>query len=209
MATKGTGERPPLTRGLIVGTAIALVERDGAKALTMRKVAAELGVGTMSLYNHVPDRDSLLEGIAQEVFAGLDAEAADEGGDWKDGARALVGAFGTAARRRPRTMYLVLTSRVDLEFPLRTAERALTVLEAAGFDPRTSVRALHCLMSYAIGAQMMMSGALRMPEPPEAAAQVQELGLPAEFLRADLEGDFDIGLELLLAALDALRARPA
>ncbi|ROO90550.1 TetR family transcriptional regulator [Actinocorallia herbida] len=207
MAAKGTAGRPALTRGLIVGTAIALVEREGAKALTMRKVAAELGVGTMSLYNHVPDRDNLLEGIAQEVFAELDTEAAADAGDWKAGARALVGAFGEAARRHPRTMHLVLTSRVDLEFPMRTTERALTVLEEAGFDAETSVRALRCLMSYAIGAQMMMSGALKMPEPPETAARLKQTGLPAEFLRTDLAGDFDIGLELLLAALDALRTR--
>ncbi|MDX6741979.1 TetR/AcrR family transcriptional regulator [Actinocorallia sp. A-T 12471] len=199
---KGTGGRPALTRALIVATAVALVERDGAKALTMRKVAAELGVGTMSLYNHVPDRDSLLEGIAQEVFAGLDTGPPTPG-DWKAEARALVAAFGAAARRHPRSTHLVLTSRVDLEFPWRTVERALSVLEDAGFDAETAVRALRCLMAYAIGVRMMMSGALRMPEPPETARRLEKLGLPAPDDARD--ADFDVGLELLLSALDALR----
>lgn len=202
-----TGERPPLTRDLIVRAAVALVERDGAGALTMRRVATELDVGTMSLYNHVPDRDSLIEGIAQEVFAGIDVPGPRPGDDWKVAARALVEAFGAAARRHPRTMHLVLTSRLDLEIPWRAAERALAVLADAGFDGETSVRALRCLMSYAIGTQVMAGGALKMPEPPETAPLFRALGLPAELLEGDLDAEFGFGLELLLAALDRLPRR--
>ncbi|MCD0452667.1 TetR family transcriptional regulator [Actinocorallia sp. API 0066] len=211
MARKGgtPEERPALTRDLIVATALALVERDGAKALSMRRIAAELGAGTMSLYNHVPDRDSLVEAMAREVFAGLDVPPPAPGTDWKETARALVAAFGVAARRHPRSMYLVLTSRVGLEVPWRTAEGALAVLVGEGFDGATSVRVLRALMSFAIGAQMMVEGALKMPDEPEAAAHFRALGIPEGLLCPDLEGDFAIGLELLLSALDRLpRTRP-
>src|SRR3954453_9698535 len=92
-------ERRPLTRELIVRTSITLIERDGAKALSMRRIAAELGVGVMSLYNHVPNKDALLSAVAESVLAGLDVLDTDTdtdtgpGLDWKRSARALVAAF--------------------------------------------------------------------------------------------------------------------
>lgn len=206
--------RPPLTRESIVRAAVTLIERDGAEALTMRRVAAELGVGTMSLYNHVPDRDALLADMARTVLSGLDLPEGEAGEDWKASARAMIGAFRGAARAYPRSMYLVLTSRLDLEFSWRAAERALELLAAAGFDGETSVRVLRALMSYAIGSQMMENGALRTPDQtPESAFQsVQDdpgsfphvIAMAPHLMRIDPEADFEIGLEMLLSALDRL-----
>ncbi len=212
----GHAERRTLTRESIVRAAIAIIERDGAKALSMRKVATELGVGTMSLYNHVPDREALIEGVAQSVLEGLDVpeEAANPDQDWKVNARAIVDAFRAVAGRHPRSMHLVMTSRIDLEFKWRAAERSLRLLAAAGFDGETSVRALRALMSYAIGSQMMAHGALQTPDqmPETALLPVQAdperfphvIALTPELLRGDLETDFAVGLEMLLSALDRL-----
>lgn len=208
--------RSALTRDLIVQAAITLVEREGARALTMRKVAAELGVGTMSLYNHVSDRDTLVECLAQAVLGEFDVlAAAPAPADWREGARALVAAFRAAARRHPRTMHLVLTSRLDLEFPWRTAEMALALLTSAGFDGETSVRALRTLMAFAIGAQMMENGAIHMTgQVHDPAFEVVQADLDRfphvvaaadELVRTDLRPDFAVGLEMLLAALDRMR----
>lgn len=216
----GHAERRTLTRELIVQAAITIIERDGARALSMRKVAAELGVGTMSLYNHVPHRDALIEAVAQAVLADLDVPEDGPGPaqDWKLNARAMIEAFRAAARRHPRSMHLVLTSRLDLEFKWRAAERALRLLSAAGFDGETSVRALRALMAYAIGSQMMGEGALKMPEqfPETAVGAVQAdpgqfprtVALAQRLLHPDPEADFECGLNMLLSALDRLpRAR--
>ncbi|HEV2243913.1 MAG TPA: TetR/AcrR family transcriptional regulator C-terminal domain-containing protein [Streptosporangiaceae bacterium] len=209
-------ERRSLSRELIVQAAITIIERDGAGALSMRKVAAELGAGVMSLYNHVPDRDALIEGVAQAVLADLDApeEEADPGRDWKLDARAMVDAFRAAARRYPRSMHLVLTSGLDLVFTWQAAERVLMLLAAAGFDGETSVRALRAVMAYAIGSEMMRGGALRMPDVfPEAAARIiqadpghfpRTIALSGELTRPDTDADFDCGLDMLLSALDRL-----
>jgi AcrR family transcriptional regulator len=208
-------ERRSLSRELIVQAAITIIERNGARALSMRKVAAELGAGVMSLYNHVPDRDALIEGIAQAVLADLDApqQEADPARDWKLDARAMVGAFRAAARRYPRSMHLVLTSGLDLVFTWQAAERALRLLAAAGFDRETSVRALRAVMAYAIGSEMMRGGAVRMPDRfPEAAWMVKAdrghfprtIALAAEFSRPDSDADFAYGLDMLLSALDRL-----
>ncbi|MFB4316018.1 TetR/AcrR family transcriptional regulator [Actinomadura sp. 21ATH] len=213
----GRVERRPLTRDRIVRTSIAIIERDGARALSMRKIAAELDVGVMSLYNHVPNKDALLEAVAEHVLAGLDVPEADAnpGRDWKLNARAMVAAFRATAHRHPRSMHLVLTGRSGQMFGRRTADRALALFEAAGFDPATSVRALRALMSYVMGAQMMAGGALRMPHglPPDVtgtlpAVDLGELphvvALADELVRDDHEADFECGLEMLLSALDRL-----
>jgi AcrR family transcriptional regulator len=210
-------ERRSLSRELIVQAAITIIERDGAGALSMRKVAAELGAGVMSLYNHVPDRDALIEGVAQAVLADLDApeEEADPGRDWKLDARAMVDAFRAAARRYPRSMHLVLTSGLDLVFTWQAAERVLMLLAAAGFDGEISVRALRAVMAYAIGSEMMRGGALRMPDrfPEEAAARIINadpghfpwtIALGAELTRPDSDADFACGMDMLLSALDRL-----
>ena len=55
------------TRKRIISAAIDLIERDGIEAFSMRRLAAELGCGLMSLYHHVPSRSSLLDGIAVAV----------------------------------------------------------------------------------------------------------------------------------------------
>jgi AcrR family transcriptional regulator len=178
----------------------------------MRKVAAELGAGVMSLYNHVPDRDALVEGVAQAVLAGLDApeQEADPGRDWRLDARAIVDAFRAAARRYPGSMHLVLTSGLDLVFTWQAAEHVLMRLAAAGFDGETSVRALRAVMAYAIGSEMMRGGALRMPD---AAARIIQadpghfpltIALSGELRRPDPDADFACGLDMLLSALDRL-----
>ncbi|MFC5749007.1 TetR/AcrR family transcriptional regulator [Actinomadura rugatobispora] len=209
--------RRPLTRDLIVGAAITIIERDGSRALSMRKIAAELDVGVMTLYNHVPNKGALLEAVAETVLADLDVPASATGPDrdWKLNARTLVAAFRATARRYPRTMYLVLTSRVSAKSARRATRRILALLATAGFDDETSVRALRALMAYMMGAQILQDGAVTMShglpgdpadprvdldpaETPHVAALFEELTRP------DPEAEFELGLEMLLAALDRL-----
>ncbi|WP_018655802.1 TetR/AcrR family transcriptional regulator [Actinomadura flavalba] len=212
--TSGTAEaRPVLTRARIVAAAVRLIERDGAKALSMRAVAAELGVAVMSLYNHVPGKDALLRGVAEHVVAGMDFDGAAEA-SWADRARALVRAFRTVAHDYPRCMTIVLTHRADGSIALRPAERALAIAAEAGFDSVTAVRVTRVLMAYALGTQLREVGmtkaldrltdftALDPAEFPHVLASADELA------RNDSEADFEFGLDLLLAAVEALPRRP-
>ena len=225
--------RRPLTRELIVDAAITVIERDGSRALSMRRIASELDVGVMSLYNHVPSKDALLEAVADTVLAGLEVPAPSPGPgrDWKDDARALVAAFRATARRHPRSMHLVLTNRVSAKSARHAVRRVLALLEGAGFDEETSVRALRAIMAYMMGAQMMHDGALAIPHPLPGDPAVSRPGGDAgadpgpghdldvhvdpaetphvaalfdELTRPDPEAEFEFGLEMLLAALDRL-----
>ncbi|RAY15834.1 TetR/AcrR family transcriptional regulator [Actinomadura craniellae] len=203
--------RPALTRARIVQAAVELIEREGTAALSMRRVAASLDVAVMSLYNHVPSKAALLEGVAEYVVAGMDL-ADDPAEDWRERARALARAFRKVARDYPRCMNVVLTHEIDSPIGLRPAERALGLAAAAGFGGDTAVRIMRALLAYALGAQMREIGAAKMLDGlPERTFESVD---PAEFphvlafapalVRHDPEADFEFGLDLLLAAVDGL-----
>jgi AcrR family transcriptional regulator len=211
--------RPALTRDRIVQAAVALIEREGAEALSMRRVAAELDVAVMSLYNHVPNKTALLEGVAERVVEGLEL-GDDPGRSWQEGARALVRAFRKVAHDYPRCMTIVLTHKVDTAAGLRPMERALALADAAGFDAETAVRTMRALLAYAIGAQVREVGMEKMlGHLAETGAESWNRLDPEEFPHViaygpqlaahDPESDFEFGLDLLIAALEALPRRPA
>jgi AcrR family transcriptional regulator len=203
--------RPALTRDRIVQAAVELIEREGADALSMRRVATSLDVAVMSLYNHVPNKAALLDGVAEYVVAGLDL-ADDPAEDWRQRARALVRAFRKVARDHPRSMTIVLTHKIDTPVGLRPAERALALAAAAGFGGETAVRIMRALLAYALGAQMREIGAAKLLDtmPGEAYTTVDAAEFPhvlafaPELARHDPDTDFEFGLDLLIGALDAL-----
>jgi AcrR family transcriptional regulator len=200
-----------LTRERIIRAAIELIESGGLDALSMRGLATELGVAVMSLYNHVPGKAALLDGVAEQIMDGLEL-ADDPAADWQERARALVRAFRKVAHDNPRSVTTVLTRKIDTTAGLRVVERALAIADAAGFDGATSVRIMRALLAYAIGAQMREAGAAKMLDRPHVRLDPAEFplvaSLAAELLTHDPETDFEFGLDLLISALENLeRAR--
>jgi AcrR family transcriptional regulator len=209
--------RPVLTRDAIVRAAVEVIEHDGVNALSMRRVASELGVAVMSLYNHVPNKSALLQGVAEYVIDTLELDATPDS-DWKAEARALVRAFRTAAHDHPRCMTVVFTNMVEISIGLRPAERALAVATAAGFDERTGVRIMRALLAYALGAQIRDLGTAKrldqLPDDPAGTFAALDperfphvVASAKEMAEYDPEADFEFGLELLISAVDALPRR--
>ena len=194
--------------------AIALVERHGEDALSMRAVAAELNVAVMSLYNHVPNKAALLDGVAYRVMSGLTLDD-DRDVDWKTQARTLIRAFRRVAHDYPACMNLIVTHSVELPFGVKPIERALAIADSAGFDGQTSVRLMRAIIAYALGAQLRETDMVRMLDylPSDPATAFAELD-PGEFPRVtalakeltahDPEAEFEFGLELFISAIDAL-----
>lgn len=204
-----------LTRERIVHAAVELIERHGADALSMRAVATELGVAVMSLYNHVPNKAALMEGVAAYVVAGLDTVPSGTG-EWREEARALVRAFRTAAHEYPHAMRVVLTHSIDSTAASRLAERALALAAEAGFEGATAVRIVHALMAYAVGSQVQALWLGQLIDRVSEGSGITRVD-PARFphvvasasalLAHDPEADFEFGLDLLLTAVDALPRR--
>ena len=141
--------RAPLNRQSIVTGAIALIEREGPDALSMRRLGARLGVQGMALYHHFASREELLGAIADELLAPLDqAELTD---DWAEACRRFATTLRSVAARRSATFQLIGLQPFDSSTALRPVERLLQVLVTAGFPPDRALAIYRAIVSYARG----------------------------------------------------------
>ncbi|GLY63992.1 TetR/AcrR family transcriptional regulator [Amycolatopsis taiwanensis] len=93
------GPRPQLTVERIAQAAVRIADADGLEALSMHRIAAELGYSTMSIYNHIPSKDLLLEVVA-DVAAGKPPEL-DDTDDFRHAVRHWVAALWAGFQKRP------------------------------------------------------------------------------------------------------------
>src|SRR4249920_2201565 len=98
-ATDTAEARTPLSRERVLGAAVELADRDGAGALSMRRLAAELGVVPMALYKHVANKDELLDGMIDVVVGEIDPPRTDT--DWKTAVRERILSARRALLRHP------------------------------------------------------------------------------------------------------------
>ncbi|MEU1308804.1 TetR/AcrR family transcriptional regulator C-terminal domain-containing protein [Streptomyces cinnamoneus] len=153
MSTRSRGERAGLTREQILEAALALADRAGLKALTMRRLGAELGVEAMTLYHYVPSKDALLDGLVERVFARA-LPPADADGDGAPDWRAMLRAYADALRgtllRHPGVLPLAAARPAVTPATLDAVERGLGALTAAGFPLGAAVDALNSLSVFVV-----------------------------------------------------------
>jgi TetR/AcrR family tetracycline transcriptional repressor len=132
---RGEGERARLTRRAVVDRAMQLADEAGLDALTIRKLAQELGVTPMALYWHFRSKDELLDGMAERIWSEIDVDV-DDAASWPDQLRGLLESLLQVLRAHPAAPALLLHKEAQNEFFLRATETTLEVLRSAGFDPR-------------------------------------------------------------------------
>ncbi|WP_049562911.1 TetR/AcrR family transcriptional regulator [Nonomuraea sp. SBT364] len=207
----------PLSRARIVAAAIALIEREGADAVSMRRIAAELGVGVMSLYNHVPNKDALLSGVAEAVLSGIEFTD-DPGAHWTDRVRMQARAFRQIAHHYPRCTMLVVSRQLHSPAGMLPVERALATLRSAGFDGVDAVRVVRLFIAFIVGSLLREVGVTPTFAPPQDAraavpdgvdpALFPEVhGLSALLGSCDHEAEFEFGVEMLIQAIAVHPAR--
>ena len=188
---------------------MALIERDGSEALSMRRLGAELGVEGMALYHHLAGRDELLRAIADRLLEPLhDLQLTD---DWRAACRRFATALRDIAAAQPATFRLVGMQPFDTPSSLRPVERLLGVLVAHGFAPADALGVYRAVASYARGYALaeatgftvdfaQRSGrerlsALAPDEFPILAGRAQELAA------LDADSGYERGLRALLDGL--------
>ncbi len=132
--------------------ALDFADENGIETLSMRKLGQELGVEAMSLYNHVANKDDILDGIADAVWGEIDATSDET--DWKTAIRRSAVSAHEAFLRHRRTFSLV-ASRGGLA-RLRYIDSVLANLQGAGFSDETTYHALHVLDGYIFGFTLQM-----------------------------------------------------
>ena len=146
MATK---QRPPLTRDRILHAALELADQGGIESLTMRKLGETLGFEAMSLYNHVANKDDLLDGLLDLVLA--ESEPPSPAGDWDAAIRASAISVHEALRRHPWACRLVMSPGHMRPARLRYMESLLSRLREAGFSADATYSAYHVLDGFIFG----------------------------------------------------------
>jgi len=200
-------KRRPLSRRRIVEVAVRFVDREGLEALSMRKLGGELGVEAMSLYNHVPNKDALLDGMVEVLLGELKVPPEDEG--WEKRVKEAYRAFRRLAHEHPNVFPLLVTRPPDTMDGIWLVEEFLKTLRGAGFDPETALYAFRVLSSYASGYAMAEIRGFAM-EPSGARAGTVALSqddfpniheLDAPLREVDHDAEFEFGLDLIVAGL--------
>jgi AcrR family transcriptional regulator len=148
-ANRRRGRPSRLSRAAIVAAAIEIVERDGADALTMRSLAAALGVEAMSLYRHVESKDELLNRIAEQLMSKIEPRGVSS--DWATAVRGYASSVRGVARAHPRTFALVALRDPVSSAALQPEEDLLASLRGAGFTPARAVGAYRTVAAYTRG----------------------------------------------------------
>lgn len=138
-----------LTDDQLVAAALAVVDRDGLPALTMRAAAKELGMATMGLYRYVADRQALEVLVVDHVFRSVDLSLPDAG--WQERVHVLLDRMRVAVARHPAVVPLVLRHRQAAPASLRLIEAVLAVLTDGGLDGVDRVLAQRTLIGHLLG----------------------------------------------------------
>jgi AcrR family transcriptional regulator len=142
--------RNTLSRARIVAGALAIIDADGLDAVTMPRVAKDLGVGTMSLYRHVEDKDDLINAVAEHVIG--DVQVPDgKDDDWEGRVVGYLRALRDAALAHPALARILAERGLTVGPVFLQLEQAHRVLRRAGFSEVDAVRTFYALFTYVFG----------------------------------------------------------
>ena len=212
------GEQP-LTCERILSTTLSLVDEEGIEALSMRRLAKELGVDPMAIYHHLPNKRALLSALIAKVFSEMRVPKPEENRDWRERVRAWARAFRDVARAHPKLVpHLASYPEAAAEATLESTEELYAAFEAAGMTSREIVGAVGVVVDYLNGLTLAeASGALGDPDEQREMLELLDArphgelpsmrrtfeALPSE----NLATEFEFGLEVVLAGLEATAGR--
>jgi AcrR family transcriptional regulator len=213
-----TKSRSPLTKERVLTAALRLADKDGIESLSMRKLGQELGVEAMSLYNHVANKDEVLDGIVEAVVREVDLPG--ERADWKAALRQHAISTHEALMRHSWAASL-WWRRAEGPDRLRGAEFMLSTLREAGFSEDLTYHGYHVLVGHILGFTLQAQSF-----PIETKEELQEMAAKfledfpaeeypylAEHIRQHVEPGvsderaFEFGLDLILDGLERMRDR--
>jgi AcrR family transcriptional regulator len=211
-----TTRRKPLSRERILATALELVDEQGIETLSMRKLGQALGYEAMSLYNHVANKDDLLDGILDLVLAEMQPPDAEGG---LPAIRAAAVSAHEALKRHPWAANMLMSPGRIRPARIDYMEGLLASLRGAGLSAETTYHAYHVLDAHIIGFSLWASTHGKMPKHIEDARAWFEDMIPAATLPylhehglQHLDGGpdhdvsaFEFALDLLLGGFERLR----
>ena len=145
----GAETRVPLTRDRVLSTAVALADREGIEALSMRKLAQALDVVPMALYRHVANKDELLDALVDVVIGEIDPPL--DGADWKTALRTRILSARRALLRHPWASRLMESRNTPTPVVLGYMDSMIGMFRTGGFSLDLTHHALHAMGSRMFG----------------------------------------------------------
>lgn len=205
-----TAPRARLSAEKVLAAAVALADREGPEALTVRRLADDLQVHATSLYNHVSSKEAILDGVVERLLAEADLPADVE--TWQSWIRAMAAALRGLARAHPGAFYVLTRRAADNPAAFRFSELGVAAFERGGFSLRQAVQAVQAVSLAVLGL------ALNECPPPvdwvePTPAQLEADGYPhlaraaveLESVDLDQDGHWDTLVEALITGLAATR----
>jgi AcrR family transcriptional regulator len=221
-----TERRAPLTRERVLGAAVELADREGIEALSMRRLGTELGVEAMSLYNHVANKEDVLDGMIDVILGEIDALPED--GDWKPRLRARILSARRAMLRHPWASGVIVSRRQPSAMMMGYMDGVAGILLQGGFSVDLLHHAMHVLGSRVLGfsqelfddsgelvqspemqALMLQQMSVAFPNISEIVRQVQHDEASVVGAGCDDQFEFEFALDLLLDGLEGRQTREA
>lgn len=208
-----------LSKQRVVAEAVRLADREGVDGLSMRRLAGALGAGAMSLYHYVASKDELLDAMIDVVFEEIELPAED--GDWQSAMRREAVSTQQVLARHPWAIALMESRTTPGPANLRHREAVTACLRRAGFSVLTATHANWLLNSYVYGYALQaatlpfgtadeladMAEDVYLPQlPPDEFPYLNESAVGLVAAGYDPSEEFIFGLDLVLAALEPLRA---
>jgi AcrR family transcriptional regulator len=215
-APTASASRAPLTRERVLRSALELADAHGIEAVSMRRLGQQLGVEAMSLYNHVANKDDILNGMVELAESDIELPPVGAGTDWKAALRATAMSAHDVFEAHPWAANLTLSGTGARPVRWRYMNALLGCLREAGFSAEMTDLAYHALESHIAGFTLWAAQLQVDPEemPDLGAAFIRQLP-PGEFpwliehveqhLKArdpDAPGAFAFGLDLILDGLE-------
>ncbi|HYI45002.1 MAG TPA: TetR/AcrR family transcriptional regulator [Actinomycetota bacterium] len=211
-AEKIGSERLPLTQERILQAAVDLVDEHGIDALSMRRLGSVLGVEAMSIYNHIPNKATLLRQLVNKIIALIEIPPQED--DWEERLKKMSRNYRALAQAHPHFVELIATTPYGASLPaLRQVEAIFEILKAGGFHQSQWMDIVRTFSTFAIGFTMSeVSGFLgesdeSSQEDIDYGAVMHEFPLMVEMLphmgELDHNAQFEFGLEVFISGLKA------
>ncbi|MFF3594555.1 TetR/AcrR family transcriptional regulator [Kitasatospora indigofera] len=173
--------RAPLSRDRVLRAAVALADGTGIEALSMRRLAQELGVVPMALYKHVANKEELLDGMVDAVVGAI--RPPDLGPDWRGAVRGRILAAREALRSHPWASQVIRSRSGPTPALLAHMDAVIGVFRTGGFSVDLTHHAMHALGSRVLGFTQEVfdappgaaPGAVAGPQAAEQAAAFRQL----------------------------------
>ncbi|MBT2481823.1 TetR/AcrR family transcriptional regulator [Streptomyces sp. ISL-94] len=141
--------RTPLNRDRVLRAAVAFADAAGIEALSMRRLAQELGVVPMALYKHVANKEELLDGMVEVVFAGIEGQV--PGSDWKSAVRGRILGARAALLAHTWAAQVVRSRTSPTPTVLAYLDSVIGMFRAGGFSTDLTHHMMHALGSRVLG----------------------------------------------------------